>query len=333
MPARRSGGRAVLSAMLAVLMSWMLAGAAAADSNRALDAVVGVRTAVPAEARTAESLGRERWGSGVVIDDKGLVLTIGYLVIEASRVDILTRAGRTVPAEIVAYDHETGLGMVRALVPLAAQPLEIGSAAELALADELFVLSNVGGLSGQPVQLADRREFAGSWEYLLVDALFTAPPHQHFGGAALLDGEARLVGIGSLFVGDAAGLAVPSPGNMFIPIDLLTPIREDLLRQGQRSGPRRPWLGITAASEAGRVAVVRASPGGPAADAGLKPGDVIAAVGDETVGTLADFYRAVWRLGEAGIEVPLRIRRAGVVSVITVRSIDRAQWLRWAKGL
>jgi S1-C subfamily serine protease len=311
-----------------MLMTLVAAQAAQADPRDAVAAVLGVRAEVPPEARTAGTLGRERAGTGVLIDGSGLVATIGYLVLEATAVDLYDESGRRVPAEVVGYDHETGFGLLRALEPLAAVPVPLGSSGGVAIGDPLLVLSRDGGLGGRQVGLVSRREFAGYWEYLLPDALFTTPPHSAFAGAALIDREGRLVGIGSLFVGDAAAEEVASPGNMFVPIDALKPIMGDLLALGRRDAPGHPWVGVSALEHAGHVIVRSVADDGPAETAGVRPGDVLLAVGDTQVGTLAELYREIWGLGQPGVTVPLRVMRQNRILELSVPSLDRMRWLR-----
>lgn len=303
-------------------------GAEAASPRDVLDAVVGVRTEVPAEARTADTLGRERRGTGVVIDDNGLVLTIGYLVLEAAAVDLEDRDGKRVPAEIVAYDHESGLGLLRATAPLAARGMPLGSAAAVKVGDPLLAIGRIGRVIGGEAKLVDRREFAGYWEYLLGDALFTSPPFPPHSGAALIDRDGRLIGIGSLVVGNAAGDDLPSPGNMFVPIDALKPILAELLTEGHRDAPPRPWLGLTLREVGGRIVVGGTSDGGPAAGAGVEPGDIVVGIGDRAVTALPDLYRAIWAQGAAGVSVPLRVRRGGRMLDLAVGSIDRNRLLK-----
>jgi S1-C subfamily serine protease len=327
--------RAALGSSLLLLGRMLFAGApilaAAAPPTAAggpLDAVVGVRAVIPEDAHTAEVLGTARAGSGVVIAADGLVLTIGYLILEAIETEILLAGGRVVPAEVVAYDYDTGFGLLRALGPLAVAPIELGRSAELGERDEVLV---AGFGSPRPVigaVVVSRRDFAGYWEYLLPDAIFTAPPHPAFGGAALVGPDGRLLGIGSLVVGDAAEPNVHLPGNMFLPIDALEPIFEELLEHGRSRAPPRPWLGLYSEDLRGRVFVNRVAPGGPAAQAGIAAHDIIVAVGGEPVRGMADFYRKLWALGPAGVAVPLTLLSAEGIKETTVESADRYDFLK-----
>ena len=297
------------------------------------NSVVKIRAEVPADARTAASLGPLREGSGVVIDSKGLVLTIGYLILEASRVQVTDYAGRTVPARILGYDHATGFGLLRARSSAAAaRPLPLGLSKDLARGAEVLILSWANDRpAGQGAYVVSRREFAGYWEYLLERAIFTAPHNANFGGAALIDKAGRLLGIGSLQVPEAIP-GQPVPGNMFVPIDLLKPILSDLARKGRSGATPRPWLGAQM-EEAGRHVIIRrVSKGGPAAQAGLRPGDLIAGVGGVPVEGLSDIYRKVWALGAPGVSVPLNVLKGVRVEDVQVVSGDRYDYLRMKPG-
>src|SRR5215204_3629688 len=258
--AARSARRLAAGAF-ALLASGFAAPAETRSLDELLSAVVRVKTVVEPDARTADSLGREREGSGVVIDGDGLVLTIGYLMVGARTAEIGTKDGRTVPAAVVGYDHETGFGLLRGLVPLKVAPIAFGRSADVKKADPVLVASTGGAAMVLPARVVAKREFAGSWEYLVGEALFTAPPHPAWSGAALINRDGRLVGIGSLIVGDAA--AGGTPGNMFVPTDGLHPILGDLLAAGRVAGPGRPWLGVAANEVRGALVVARVTPGGP----------------------------------------------------------------------
>jgi len=294
-----------------------------------LDAVVKVRAQVPAEARTARTLGPLREGSGVIIDSKGLVLTIGYLILEASQVQVTDSSGRTVPAKVLGYDHASGFGLLRALSAVGgARPLSLGLSESLDRGAEVLILSHAeNGPSGQGAYVVSRREFAGYWEYLLERAIFTAPHNANFGGAALIDRSGRLLGIGSLQVPQAIP-GQPVPGNMFVPIDLLKPILSDLTHKGRSGARRRPWLGAQMEEASGHVIVRRVSKGGPAARAGLRPGDLIAGVGGVPVEGLSDIYRKVWALGAPGVSIPLNVLKGVRIEEVQVVSGDRYDYLR-----
>jgi S1-C subfamily serine protease len=206
--------------------------------------------------------------------------------------------------------------------------MPLGRSGEVAIGERLLVLSRDGELGGREAGLASRREFAGYWEYLLPEALFTTPPHPEFAGAALIDREGRLVGIGSLGVGDATAPDVASPGNMFVPVDALQPILGDLLALGRRDAPGHPWVGLSAQEHAGHVIVRSVADGGPAERVGVRPGDVVLAVGGAKVASLSELYRAIWGLGDPGVPVPLRVMRDSRVIELSVPSIDRLRWLR-----
>ena len=297
------------------------------DFERLAAAVVRVEAKVPQDARTADTLGRERAGNGVVIDDGGLVLTIGYLILEASEVTLITVDGKAVPAAIVAYDHESGFGLLRALSPLRVAPVRLGDSAGIAERDPILIVASGGRTQTIGAFVVGLREFAGYWEYLLERAIFTTPPHPNWGGAALIDRQGRLVGIGSLMVPDALRGDRPLPGNMFVPVELLRPIMADLLA-GARPGPRRPWLGVISNESSEGIVVMRVAPGSPAEQAGIRRGDVILAVGGSRTHNVSEMYRKLWSLGEAGVQVPLQVRRGDASREITVRSGDRYRYLK-----
>jgi S1-C subfamily serine protease len=298
------------------------------DLNEILEAVVMVRATVPLSARTAGSLGTEREGSGAVIDSKGLILTIGYLILEAESIEVVRSDGKMVGATFVAYDHSTGFGLMRANEPLKVTPLKLGKSVGVSVGDELVVASHGGPGSVAFATVVSRDEFVGYWEYLLEDAIYTVPSYPNYGGAALLSRDGGLLGIGSILTQFAMqGVGIVS-SNMFVPTDLLKPILTDLINKGRAPGRRKPWLGFHADVIRGRVFVLRVSPGGPAEKAGLSEGDIVLKVNQQLVEGLADFYRKVWRLGDAGVNVPLSILQGTEIRDITIHSEDRYKYLR-----
>jgi serine protease Do len=298
------------------------------DGNRLFAAVVKVQTRAVPNARTTASLGEARDGTGIVIGDGGLILTIGYLIVEADDVKVVDHRGRTLPAKIVGYDHATGLGLIRATVPLDAKPVPFGDSAHLAERAPVMIVNSAGADDVTLAFVVSRRKFTASWEYMLDQAIFTSPPTLNWSGAALIDREGRLVGIGSLMVRDAMAGDGDVPGNMFVPIDVLKPVLADLVRIGHRAGPARPWLGLAADEQYGRLFVTRVSPEGPADRAGVKAGDIILAVGAEGVRTQEELYRKVWARGAAGAAIPLKLLQGIEVREIDVQSIDRVEYFR-----
>jgi S1-C subfamily serine protease len=289
--------------------------------------VVRIKTYINPDGRTVEVLGREREGSGVVIDADGLILTIGYLMVEAHAAEVRTNAGQTLPASVVGYDPESGFGLLRTGGPLRSPPMAFGQSAKLKVGDPVLIASSGGVRMIAPAHVVSQREFAGSWEYLLDEAIFTAPPHSAWSGAALIGREGKLLGIGSLLVPDATAND-HTAGNMFVPIDRLPPILTDLKVAGRVSGPGQPWLGLTTSELHGHLVISRVAPGGPAEKAGLRHGDVIVGVNGETPKNLADFYRKVWAQRSAGSMVPLDVLHNNQVRRVDIRSMHRLDHLK-----
>lgn len=297
------------------------------DLAQALDAVLQLRAEVPEDAFTAGILGTERVGSGVVIGPDGLVLTIGYLITEAENIWLTTNAGEAVAGHALAYDQASGFGLVQPLGELHAPALARGTAAAVAAGDTVYAIGHGGRAHALKARLIAKREFAGYWEYLLEEALFTAPAHPQWGGAALVDAQGRLLGIGSLLLQEAVGDDAEQ-GNMFVPIDLLEPILADLLAHGRAARASHPWLGMYTQQAEGQLIVGGLAPGGPAERAGVQAGDLVLGVAGERTASLADFLRRVWRLGGPGAEVPLMLARQGDVLRISLRAADRNDFLK-----
>jgi S1-C subfamily serine protease len=297
------------------------------DLDSSLDAVVQLRAEIPEDAFTASILGTERTGNGVVIRDDGLVLTIGYLITEAQSIWLTTNGGVAVAGYPLAYDQVTGFGLVQPLGRLDVPTLPRGSAASCSIGDDVIVIGHGGPEHALKAKIIGRREFAGYWEYVLDEALFTAPAHPLWGGAAVVGMNGRLLGIGSLLVEEALE-GKQTQGNMIVPIDLLEPILDDMTKLGRPNRPPRPWLGMYATQANGQVVVGGLANDGPAHRAGIRQGDLVLEVAGQRVSSLADLFRKIWALGAAGSEIPLTLAREGSLLNVRLQSVDRNDFLK-----
>jgi serine protease Do len=331
-PGRRAG--AISLTMIALVL---VALACAHDARAAQNAppgreltvdalsVVKVQAQAVKDARSLNTLGSQREGTGVVVDSNGLVLTIGYLIVEAENVQLSTADGKVFPATVVGYDNRTGLGVVRSLTPLPVKPVDFGVSATAA-ERELVLIVGFDGVA--PAYIVSKRPFVGYWEYLLDEAIYTAPATVNWQGAALLDRQGKLLGIGSLAVGDSMGAQTQVPGNMFLPIDLLKPVVGELVAKGRVDAKPRPWLGVNTQDVQGHLIVTRVSPDSPAEAAGLTRGDLIVGIAGQPVQGQADFYMRLWARGDAGVEVPLDVLKGTKIEQYTVKSMAREQYYR-----
>lgn len=301
------------------------------DLDETLSSVVALTARVPADAQTAEALGVERAGNAVIIGPDNLLLTIGYLIVEANEIWLTTNKGRVLAAHVVAYDFATGFGLIQAQGPLDCPPLALGDSRQ-ARAGDRVVLAAAGGRQGAlAAHIVARQQFAGYWEYVLDDAIFTAPAHPHWGGAALINSDGELWGIGSLQVPHQMHGEQIIPLNMVVPVEALTPIFADLRSLGRVNRPPRPWLGLFAAeASGGGIVIIGVAGDGPARRAGIREGDLVLSVAGRDVNHLAEFFQTIWALGTAGVEVPLRIDREGDIFDMRITSADRYRFLKKA---
>jgi S1-C subfamily serine protease len=297
------------------------------DLEQALDAVVLVRSEIPEDAFTASILGTERAGNGVVISENGMVLTIGYLVTEASVIWLATNKGTVVGGYPMAYDQATGFGLVQPLGKLGVKPIERGSASSIRMGENVVVAGHGGRAHALKATVFAKREFAGYWEYVLDEALFTAPAHPQWGGSALIGADGKLAGIGSLLVQEKID-AGTIQGNMVVPIDLLAPILDDMTKTGRANRAPHPWLGMYVTEAGERLVVAGLAPGAPAERAGVHVGDAVIAVGGEKPKSLADLWRKVWAHGAPGAIIPLKLARSGKMLEMRLTSADRADFLK-----
>jgi S1-C subfamily serine protease len=297
------------------------------DLDGALDAVLQLRAEIPEDAFTAQILGTERVGNGVVIRDDGLVLTIGYLITEASTIWLTTNKGVVVPAFPLAYDQTTGFGLVQPLGRLGLKPLVRGSGAACRIGENVVVAGHGGRARALRATVFAKREFAGYWEYLLEEAIYTAPAHPQWGGAAMIGAEGKLLAVGSLLVQEKVDAGMLQ-GNMLVPIDLLEPILDEMLKFGRPRREPQPWLGMYTTEAGAKLVVAGLAPGGPADRAGVKVGDIIVDVAGEKPSSLGDLWRRVWRLGPTGSQVPLKLLRKSALKDVRLHSADRNDFLK-----
>ncbi len=297
------------------------------DLDSALDAVVQLHATIPDDAFTASILGTERTGNGVVIGDDGLVLTIGYLITEASQIWLTTNGGDALAGYPIAYDQATGFGLVQPLGRLGLPAIQRGSASATALGEDVIVIGHGGREHALKTKIFAKREFAGYWEYLLDEAVFTAPAHPQWGGAAVVAKDGRLIGIGSLLAEEISE-GQQTQGNMIVPIDLLEPILDDMLKFGRPNRPPRPWLGMYAAQTGTQIVVGGLARDGPAQRAGIRQGDLVLEIAGKRVASLADMFRAIWAIGAAGTEIPMTLARNGSQLSVRARSVDRGDMLK-----
>jgi S1-C subfamily serine protease len=302
------------------------------DLTRFNESIVRLDAKVPEDATSAQSLGADRVGTGIILDER-TVLTIGYLTLEADAVMVTTASGKRIPASVAGYDHKTGFGLVRSVLPLDGRPMALGDSDRVQEKQRVLTLGQ-GEPEATEIFVLSRKTFTAGWEYLLETAIFTFPPVNNWSGAALISvDDGRLIGVGSLIVNDAASGREGIPGNLWVPVNLVKPIMADLLAKGRRGEGADPWLGVTTESVRGNLMVVRVTRNGPADSAGVTPGDIIVGVAGEKVTDQGEFYRKVWKVGPAGATIPLKLFKDGDVRDLSVKSIDRADFLRKATGI
>ena len=298
------------------------------DLDRALSSLIGLRSQIPADAFTARTLGTERAGNGVIISKDGLVLTVGYLITEAESVWLLDERGQATPAHVVAYDQETGFGLVQALDNLDLPHLELGSSADLPIGESVVVAGHGGRRMATKTKVVAKREFAGYWEYVLDEGIFTSPAHPNWGGTALIGPDGTLCGVGSLYVQQTRNNGPPEDGNLIVPIDLLKGIIGDMTKFGRVNKAPRPWLGMLTAEIDNRLVVAGINDGTPADKADIRVGDIVLGVAGQPVTQLAQMFRSIWSLGAAGVVVPLTVLREGGSVDINVQSASRRDFLK-----
>jgi S1-C subfamily serine protease len=311
----------IFSVLVLLCASNSYAGITKEKIERFYESIVSVRSIVPPEARTAASLGVEREGNGVAIDENH-ILTIGYIVMESESIEIGLSNGRRLPAKLVGYDHISGFGIIKSVVPLKMPPLQLGNSDNISSKQDLLILPSRNRGVGSIVRSVSRRPFTGWWEYFVESPIYTTPPNGLWAGAPILNENGEILGIGSLFVSESVP-GISSPGNMSVPINLLKPILEDLKSSGRRKSKIQPYLGISSDDSNDQVIVTRVSKSGPAFEAGIRPQDVIMTINGSQISNLKSFYEKIWKSGEAGVTIELSVLRSGTIMTFDVKTVDR----------
>ena len=292
------------------------------DIRKIYQSIVKIDSIVPADARTAKALGTVRGGNGVVIDDKH-ILTIGYIVVEAETITITLPNSGVVPAELIGYDHTTGFGILKTILPSKLSSLKIGDSDNLNKEETLYVLPYLTEGSPSAVKMVSRRSFTGWWEYFLDKPIYTHPMNSSFAGSALINEFGEILGIGSLYVSDAAAKGIPSPGNLFVPINDLKPILDDLIANGKRTSDVKPYMGLTSNDDTGKVMITRVNDDGPAAKAGFMENDIILKVNKINIPDTENFYKTVWSQGGPGTLLDFEIERNNQIISLKLTTMDR----------
>ena len=293
--------------------------------NDLYNSIVSIHSKIPDEARTSKSLGTVRQGSGVVIDNKN-ILTIGYVVLEASEISIGLINGKKIPGRLIAYDFETGFGLVSPIVSTKLKSLKIGDSSKIKMDDSIFILPSPTMGIGSLAKMVSRRPFVGWWEYYLEKPIYTLPNNPAWTGAPLVNSQGEIVGIGSLFIRDAVSPEIISPGNMFVPINLLKPIMKDLVKYGRRTSNINPYIGLSSDDNSGKIVVTKVSKDGPSYKVGIKPDDVITGVNGRLVNNLETFYKTLWSTRNYGAMIKVDINRNGKKMSFNIRSINRMDY-------
>lgn len=316
---------------------WSQSAAPAAISlEKAQTAVVQVSARAIEGAPSARSLGMNRRGSGIVVGPDGLILTIGYLILETEQISVRTRDQKTYPARLVAYDIATGLALLRPLFALPViEPIKLGSAKVADVGQVLAVMTGEPEQAVEPTRLMDIRAFTGYWEYHLDKALYASPAVDNHSGAALINGEGLLLGVGSLYMQDILREDDPraAAGNMFVPAELIAQAMKEMQDHGSPAQARRPWLGINAVERNGRILVTRVTPKSPADKAGLEPGALLVSLDGEALNSLAGFYKKLWAKPLNGGTAKLRVLARGQARELEVEMVDRTQTLQTPAGI
>jgi S1-C subfamily serine protease len=280
-----------------------------------LPATVALKAEISQEHPSAQILGTERLGSGVLVDPAGLILTVNYVVLGARAVEVTLLDETTAEGKVVAQDFASGLAVIE-IGSNTLPALKLCSASELCVGQEVFIVAAAGDNKRRANNggITSLGPFDAYWEYSLERAITTTAMNPGLGGAALLDLRGRVAGIVSLDLSEVGRFTLA------IPVDHYIEHREELLRHGRRvSRPARAWLGFYCYTFREHVVIAGVLPGAPADQAGLKAGDVVLAVDGERINGRHELYTRLW-IHRPGELVTLRIFRNNHVKQLDVPS-------------
>jgi S1-C subfamily serine protease len=280
-------------------------------------ATVAVAVEVPETHPSAAILGTERLGTGVVVDRAGLLLTVNYVVIGASSVEVTLLDETRVDGRVVAHDFASGLAVIEISAHgLAA--LDLCPSSALGVGQDIFIVAAAGenkrrANSGMITSIAP---FDAYWDYSLDRAITTTAMNPGLGGAPLLDSHGRVAGIASLDLNEIGRFTLA------IPVDDFLTHRNELLQHGRRvSRPARAWVGLYCYTFRDHVVIAGVLPGTPAEQAGLAAGDVVLTVDGQTIANRHELYSALW-LHRPGDVLEFRVFRNNAVKRLAVPSGD-----------
>jgi S1-C subfamily serine protease len=292
---------------------------APAHLQKIIPAVVGIHSKIPLDRPSVLTLGPLRWGSGVIYDPQGYILTVGYIVSDAAEIQVSLQDGRTVPARLVGVDAQSGIGVIKmeGEGPWPAAPL--GDSTRAAVGDTTATLGVDSDKKLVVTQgsIQEIKRFAGYWEYMIDRALIVAPYNPSFGGSPLVNGRGEVIGVTSLRLGETPQV------NLAIPIEYFIAVREELLAKGGLpSRPPRPWIGVYTVPTPQGLIVAGGSPTGPAAEAGFQRGDVIVRLNGQSVEGQEDFYQKLWQT-KVGDEIAIVVLRENKFEILKLKTVDR----------
>ena len=244
--------------------------------EKALRATVGVHTHIPPNhVSNAIGLGTDRRGTGTVVSSDGLVLTIHYLLLGATKVIVTLPNGEQRDATIVGKDYSTGLGLLK--IDGANHPhLEVVSSGNSVVGEDVFTVASLGSdkRCADNGMITYLGPFDAVWEFVLDRSICVTATSLNLGlpGGPILNRRVQVIGVSYLNFTDPGRPILGIPGEYYLNI------RDELARHGRVSKPQRAYLGVVSYTLRDHVIIANVMPGGPGEKAGLKQGDLVLAI-------------------------------------------------------